>query len=563
MTTRSWTGEATRRTLLGDPTAQWQQQVKNQKTLEQVFKNWNIEINRLKTVPKEVQQAAALILKVTQETKPYRELAFNRIPHFENAYKNVSHPSEGIYEFNRELQYLQNTDLKYFYSGAHDIILATEIATDWIANVPPDKKYSVEFSTPLGKIILRGGDENITPPGQYLLIIDTGGSDTYFGGASNASSNNWVSVLIDNHGNDKYFSSGDCSKAPIAQIEKRKSENRIPAFGGALFGIAILVDAKGNDVYRSLRPSQGSGEYGVGVLLDKEGDDTYDAYVNSQGYGHCGIGILCDTSGNDKYNGFFQTQGCGIVRGVGFLLDGNGDDDYHANDEQLDFPSAQTKEHNVNMSQGTGFGIRADYSHGHSLGGGLGVLFDLSGNDKYSCGVFAQGVGYWQGMGILFDENGNDVYRGAWYVQGASAHFAFGALEDSDGHDAYTATMNMAQGAGHDFGIGFLIDRKGDDTHFAPNLSLGAGNANGIGVFLDYTGNDSYTSQGTTLGKANLGDIGTLREFALCLGLFIDLAGNDRYPDSLSWCGNSRKNVQWAKKNEKPAQSQFGVFWDE
>ena len=59
-----------------------------------------------------------------------------------------------------------------------------------------------------------------------------------------------------------------------------------------------------------------------------------------------------------------------------------------------------------------------------------------------------------------------------------------GYLEDEAGNDEYNAPMNMAMGAGHDFGFGMLIERAGNDKYRGPNLSLGAGNANGIGFFL-------------------------------------------------------------------------------
>jgi hypothetical protein len=291
-----------------------------------------------------------------------------------------------------------------------------------------------------------------------------------------------------------------------------------------------------------------------------QGDDVYDAYTDSQGFGRCGTGMLLDMAGSDRYSGFSQVQGCGLVKGVGILADATGNDIYVANDEIIDFPSPQSANNNISMSQGAGFGVRADFSDGHSMGGGLGVLYDGAGNDTYTCGVFGQGVGYWQGIGALFDIDGDDVYHGAWYVQGASAHFAIGYLEDIAGNDKYTATMNMAQGAGHDFSIGYLIDRAGNDSYTAPNLSLGAGNANGIGVFVDLFGNDIYDTRGTTLGRVNPTDTG-IRAMAFSLGLFIDLGGIDTFPANLEWAGNAKQSVHWARREERPADSQVGIFF--
>jgi hypothetical protein len=215
------------------------------------------------------------------------------------------------------------------------------------------------------------------------------------------------------------------------------------------------------------------------------------------------------------------------------------------------------------MAQGAGYGYRSDYLTGHSLSGGIGILYDAGGKDSYLCGVFGQGTGYWEGVGVLWDEKGDDRYQGMWYVQGAAAHYAFGYLEDIAGNDTYIAEMNMALGAGHDFSVGMMLDRAGGDTYSAPNLSLGAGNANGIGVFADLLGNDKYTSTGLTLGKASEATRGSIRERALCLGLFIDLDGADTYPPAASWAKNGARTANWTDRGPFPPESQVGVFWDE
>ena len=63
------------------------------------------------------------------------------------------------------------------------------------------------------------------------------------------------------------------------------------------------------------------------------------------------------------------------------LVDERGNDKYVANDTVIDDPSAQSKDHATSMSQGAGCGRRADYSDGHSLGGGFGILCDVEGDD--------------------------------------------------------------------------------------------------------------------------------------------------------------------------------------
>ncbi|MCK6481898.1 MAG: hypothetical protein L6R43_17655, partial [Planctomycetes bacterium] len=247
-----------------------------------------------------------------------------------------------------------------------------------------------------------------------------------------------------------------------------------------------------------------------------------------RGGGGGGGGTLSDLGGTDAYDAYFFSQGFGYVLGAGVLTDLAGNDRYSLNDADLKSPSAQSKDHNSSLGQGFGFGVRADYLDGHSLAGGVGILADREGDDRYSCGVFGQGGGYWMGVGMLLDAAGNDDYRGVWYVQGACAHFAVGILDDGGGDDRYLASMNMAQGAGHDYSLGVLLDRGGNDLYEAPNLSLGGGNADGVGILLDAGGDDSYTSRGITLGHASVAtpaEAPTVRHASLTLGVFLDLGG--------------------------------------
>lgn len=256
------------------------------------------------------------------------------------------------------------------------------------------------------------------------------------------------------------------------------------------------------------------------MLLDLQGNDLYDAYAFAQGAGLAGVGALIEREGRDQYACFYESQGFGAVKGFGALIDALGDDVYTAHPMPIEFPSPQTAERNVSMAQGAGYGRRADYLDGRSWAGGVGVLIDVQGNDRYVCGVFGQGVGYWGGVGMLIDLQGDDVREGVWYVQGAGAHFAIGYLEDRLGNDRYLASMNMAMGAGHDFSIGYLIDFDGSDEYNAPSLALGGANANGIGIFVDLAGDDLYQARRNeaNFGRANPIGRGTLRERGFASG---------------------------------------------
>ncbi len=452
-------------------------------------------------------------------------------------------------------------DYDYLNAGAADIALvidsvAVRLTRLASAGGPWMKTLNFTCRTPLGPIIVNGAGQHVYRSSLApFLIVDLGGNDTYFAGGSTQSPSNSISILIDVAGNDRYVcparairDSSDKGKEATAGAEREK-----PSFGGAVLGYGFLVDLGGNDYYDGRNLSQGAAVFGVGVSCDESGDDKMRSFTASQGAGIFGLGIAVNRGGNDQYYVYQQGQGYGYVKGCGLLVDTDGDDVYIA---------AQSKEHNTSLAQGVGFGKRADYLDGHSLAGGVGMLVDARGNDRYSCGVFGQGCSYWYGVGILADSSGNDEYGGVWYVQGSAAHFGVGVLNDARGDDHYRATMNMAQGAGHDFSVGFLLDEYGNDVYDAPNLSLGGGNANGIGVFWDKDGNDSYnTSAATTLGRANIdAPRGGLRDKMLCLGLFLDTGGKDKY--SKSFAGNGKTWTQPGFNEQEPIPTEKGVGLD-
>ncbi len=566
----AWVGFSIRRTLLGNPIADLEKYAAEPsallRTLEKYKKLGYIsgEVPSVSNVPAPVAQCAALILEETLRARTFRVLAFKDVGDLGKLYGPLGKDSIDDADpavFSTWHDVYQRVNLGQLEAGANDLLMAVQAGVTALSGVDKEKTYHFSVKTVWGAIKLNGAGDDFYPDEPGLLTIDTGGKDTYINGASNQSASNWCSIVIDTDGDDRYLSDRALATTEVEKYSGRKSGDR-PGPAGAVLGYAFLFDTSGNDLYRSHRPGLGSGRLGFGVLFDREGNDTYDAYNDSEGFGMFGGGILEDDGGDDKYSGFTQCQGVGLTMGLGYLVDRAGNDTYLANDTVIDFPSAQSTQHNSSMSQGAGYGRRADYLDGMSMAGGVGILYDQAGSDHYSCSVFGQGVGYWEGVGMLWDSAGDDTYDGLWYVQGAAAHYAIGYLEDEAGADHYTATMNMAQGAGHDFSIGILIDHLGDDVYKAPNLSLGAGNANGIGWFVDMAGNDTYDSSGTTLGKSAEAPLGSLRRRALSLGVFMDLGGVDKYPTVAPWAVNGRQIANWTDHAPTAAESQMGVFWD-
>jgi hypothetical protein len=471
-------------------------------------------------VPLAVQQMAALVIYFGIDSTGYHRQAFREaarefdLDAMFGKMQAVFATDQDIIDLELE-RFIDAVDFKYLYTQSQELAMAVDFAADSLAKLACAATFDFQWPTPVGKIVLRGASDDHYPAGEYFLIIDTGGNDSYVNAAANQSVDNWMSILVDLAGADTYA---------VGPEEG-------PAFGAGIFGYAYLVDASGDDTYKGRNLTQGAGLFGAGALLDKSGNDTYDAYMLNQGAGVFGVGTLSDLAGNDCYHTWQQAQGYGFTKGCGVLIDRSGDDRYVAEDSILAFPSSQTKDHNSSLAQGVGFGKRADYIDGHSWAGGLGFLIDGAGNDRYTAGLFAQGCAYWYAVGVLSDVSGNDLYDGVWYVQGSGAHFALGLLLDSDGDDRYRASMNMAQGAGHDFTLGYLIDEAGNDVYDAPYLSLGGGNANGIGIFWDKRGDDRYNSTAAlTLGRSNTASRGSLRDHINTIGVFLDTGGKDIYP---------------------------------
>jgi len=97
------------------------------------------------------------------------------------------------------------------------------------------------------------------------------------------------------------------------------------------YSLGILHDMSGNDRYIAGRYAQGAGIHvSAGTLIDESGDDTYlVTFGVSQGVGHdFGVGVLADFGGNDLYRGGLLSQGAATCGSVGVLYDGSGEDAY-------------------------------------------------------------------------------------------------------------------------------------------------------------------------------------------------------------------------------------------
>jgi hypothetical protein len=270
------------------------------------------------------------------------------------------------------------------------------------------------------------------------------------------------------------------------------------------------------------------------LVVDLGGNDLWEGTVGGAIAPQSPVAVAIDLGGNDRYQqaGEPAAQGAGLG-GVGLLVDAAGDDRYEG----------------VLRAQGAAV-----------LGAGL--LWDLNGNDRYAADGTAQGAAVF-GTGVLLDENGRDHYHIHGEGQGFAGPDSGGVLVDLRGDDTYTAVRtpsggradphsqgevaaNNAQGAavgrrgdlsdGHVWagGVGVLVDVDGRDHYRAGNFAQGSGYWLGTGMLLDGGGDDLYESVYFTQGSAS--------HFAV--GLLLDADGND---------------VHWL---EREAGASLGYAWD-
>ncbi len=400
----------------------------------------------------------------------------------------------------------------------------------WLEGHGPEARdVSYDQMTGFGRIVVAGSGKDHHTCSDCLLLVDLGGADVYdMAAGAPADPDLPLAVLVDMAGNDEY------RPAPFG----------LPTQGAGVLGVGVLWDVEGRDRYEADGPlAQGVAQVGVGLLMDEAGDDTYEATTTAQGAAFFGVGMLADASGSDRYLCHGECQGFGGSGGVGVLAEGGGDDRFTAEvmPDRVYRPDYHAgMERNITSAQGVGMGRRGDGSDGHSWAGGLGLLLDLGGSDRYEAGTFSQGCGYWFGTGVLYEVEGDDVYESVNFSHGSGAHFCIGAVIDDAGDDEHRAvhTGTCALGFGWDYTNALLLDRGGDDLYEGVDAVLGVANGRSNALAIDLGGDDRYLLSGP---GAAFGAAGAMEQITgwdparpyfaegTSLGLFLDVGGEDQY----------------------------------
>jgi hypothetical protein len=385
----------------------------------------------------------------------------------------------------------------------------------------------------VGWIVVGGDGANRYDLAKLAGVLEPGGDDEYV--ASDLVLG--ARAVVDLAGNDRYGGTADQGPA------------------SALLGAVLVDDRAGDDRYEGALLSTGAAAFGASLLLDRAGTDAYVGGEWSIGAGVYGAGLVMDLgSGSDAYFGEFLCEAVGGPRGLGAIVDEGGNDLYRANGPT---PSGYgTPGVFQSFSQGIGFGFR------QYAAGGMGLLCDLAGDDRYEAGEFAQGGAYYWSLGVLWDAAGRDLYYGNRYGQGYGVHQALGALLDDGGDDDYWSMTAASQGSGWDIGCGLLLDVAGDDRYRCDELGQGAAAQQAIGLHVDLDGADSKEARGDAVqGAAGGNEYHWAETGAASLGVMLDLGGDaDRY---VAGRGN---DSTWATgaKGAAPtgASPRLGVFVD-
>lgn len=272
----------------------------------------------------------------------------------------------------------------------------------------------------------------------------------------------------------------------------------------------VVLGSSRDDVYSSLKAL---------LVLDPSGNDTYNGRVaTSSSLRQC-LSVAVDLAGNDQYtSGSVASQGCGIL-GVGVLFDVRGNDIYSS--ERL--------------------------AQGCSIIG-AGILYDGQGNDSYFCKVTGQASGFY-GTAMLLDAVGDDTYSGYGFVQASAGNRCVAYLVDGAGNDQYSTPEDVpsgyerlnyggnhngkngafSQGCGWGQrnidnnglagGIAGIVDFGGDDHYDGGLWVQGCGYWSGIGFVYNEGGNDRYEAY--YYSQASVAHYGA--------GILIDILGDDRY----------------------------------
>ncbi len=314
---------------------------------------------------------------------------------------------------------------------------------------------------------------------QGLILIGGCGNDDY---APYAGEN---PVLILDLGGDDFYPDITANIIDLSGKDHYEASNPWTLAAG-FFRTRVVMDFSGDDTYQCGDAGLSASFMGASLLIDLDGNDIYRGHAYTMGSSIAGFSALIDNQGQDQYTSAIFSQGVGIAGGLGILLDAHGSDRYFSKGAS---PSSYGDPGQFDgWSQGVGVGLRGFVS------GGWGLLYDGDGGDQFESGTFSLGGGYYFGLGNLVnDGQQSDTYQSARYSQGFAAHYAVGNFLDVGGDDTYLSPSFVGEGMAWDLSLTLFEDRSGNDRYKTCEHCLGVASQNSMAFFLDLGGKDLYS----------------------------------------------------------------------
>ena len=293
-----------------------------------------------------------------------------------------------------------------------------------------------------GLILIGGkGPNTYDVKGPVALLIDLGGDDVYKGtsrpattaGIPTASSSTWEATTG--------MSAARWAWPPAVSVSAcftmwpaTTLTSSVPARGGVgLGGSACRWTAKATTNTKA-HASRKAPRSRHRPALGRCGQRQHTSWGLALGFGGPGgLGIVLDNAGNDQYQ-------CGYKYPSGY----NKSD---APTAKPGDPEFQWDSFGLAMGMGRRVCPPDPDALGFNLAGGIGMVIDLAGNDKYDSSNFSQACGYFFGIGLMLDLAGDDHYQAARYGLSSGAHYGLGLFIDYQGKDTYNCvgpTYNCA-----------------------------------------------------------------------------------------------------------------------
>lgn len=172
--------------------------------------------------------------------------------------------------------------------------------------------------------------------GGIAMLLDTSGDDAYLAETFAQGASYWYSIgaLYDGQGHDTYsgyhYVQASAMHMTAAYLFDLQGDDAYSVKYGAAhalghdYGVALLFDRSGNDVYagRDSQPGTGNAN-GVGIFIDASGDDRYQGPPGrgNAARGSISFGLFLDMAGLDRYRDGVSDGGSSVAAGFGIASD--------------------------------------------------------------------------------------------------------------------------------------------------------------------------------------------------------------------------------------------------